>query len=110
MCHTYVRHDRMAGEQWQQVIPLGVASGAWGKLLCSSMASCSRWLGGCGGDGRAGGPGGYGRLSGGRFPCAVGMFVRAGGTQLPSLVAIADFEKASRLKHHSMGLASMQAV
>ena len=56
MRHTYVRHDRTAGEQCQQVTPLGVASGARGELLCGSMASCSTWLGACGGDGRAGDP------------------------------------------------------
>ena len=42
--HTYVRHDRTAGEQCQPVTPLGVASGARGELLCSSMASWSTWL------------------------------------------------------------------
>ena len=65
MRHTYVRHDRTAGEECQQVTPLGVASGAWGELLCSSMASCTTWLGGRRGDGRAIGPGEHGRLRGG---------------------------------------------
>ena len=46
MRHTYVCHDRMAGEQCQQFTPLGVVSGDRGELLCSSRASCSTWLGG----------------------------------------------------------------
>ena len=65
MHKKYIRLDRTAGEQCQQVTLLGVASGARRELLCSSMAPCSTWLGGCGGDERAGGPGGHGRLSGG---------------------------------------------
>ena len=65
MGHTSVRHDRTAGEQCQQVTPLGVASVAWGELLCSSMASCTTGLGGRRGDGRAIGPGEHGGLRGG---------------------------------------------
>ena len=62
MRHPYVRHDRTAGEQCQQLTSLGVASGARGELLCSSMASCSTWQGRRGEYGRAGEPGGHGGL------------------------------------------------
>ena len=44
MRHTYVCHDRTAGEQCQQVTPLGVVVGARGELLCSRMASWSAWI------------------------------------------------------------------
>ena len=59
--HTYACHDRTAREQCQQVTPLG----AQGELLCSSMASCSAWLSGRRGNGRARGSCGDGWLGGG---------------------------------------------
>ena len=58
-CGRNPADGRTAGDQCQQVTPLGIASGAQGELLCSRMALCSTWQGG------RGGPGGHGRLSGG---------------------------------------------
>ena len=85
--HTYVRHDRTAGEQCRQVPPLGFAWGSRGQQLCSSMGSRSAWLNGCGGDGRAGGPSGDGRRSGGcgnsssgRWSCCSGGSSGGGGS------------------------------
>ena len=51
------RHDRITGDQWQQVTSLGVAFRARGELLCSSLASCSALLSERGGDSRAGADG-----------------------------------------------------
>ena len=64
MSHTYVSHDRTGLEQYQHVTPLRVATGAWGELPCNSMALCSAWLSGRGGNGGTGRPCGDGQLSG----------------------------------------------
>ena len=74
--HTCVVHDRPAGKKFWQVTPVGGASGARGELLCRSMASCSAWLGGRGGDG---GPEGPARKDGGVVAVAVAVAVVAAG-------------------------------
>ena len=64
LARSLAKIEELAPEPWPQdpallrslgTLPLWVVLGARGELLCSSMAACSTWLGGCGGDGRAGG-------------------------------------------------------
>ena len=58
MHHTYVRHDRTAGEQCQQVTLLGVASGARGGAAVKQHGIVKHVAGRAEGTGGAEGPAG----------------------------------------------------
>ena len=55
MRYTYVRHDRTSRVQCQQVTAFGVALGARGELLCSSICMAMQHEAGLARRGRGGG-------------------------------------------------------